>query len=159
MPYTTAQICLNGHCISSAVDMYPEEAQPFCEKCGAKTITACPKCGAPIRGVYCEKNCGFIPELDKAPAYCLQCGSPFPWTQSALDIAVALIEEDDSLSGIERKQMIETLPDVISETPKTKLAVIRLKKVLSVVSSFTADGLRQFAIEFGCELVKKQLGL
>ena len=55
--------------------------------------------------------------------------------------------------------MIETLPDVISETPKTKLAVIRLKKVLSVVSSFTADGLRQFAIEFGCELVKKQLGL
>lgn len=55
--------------------------------------------------------------------------------------------------------MLESLPDIISETPKTQIAVVRFKKALAKVGSFTADGLRQFVIDFGCELAKQQLGL
>lgn len=69
-----------------------------------------------------------------------------------------MIREDNELSEIERKNLEESLPDIISETPKTKLASIRIKKALLTAGEFTADALRQFVIDFGCELAKKSLG-
>ena len=159
MPYSTAQICLNGHCISDAVDRYPEGSQTFCEKCGAKTITECPNCGTKIKGSYYEEDASYIGFSYHKPAYCQYCGSPFPWTRSALEAAAELIKEDEGLPAIEQERLLEILPDIISETPKTNLAVARIKKVFVSIGSFAADGLGQFAIDFGCELAKKQLGL
>lgn len=36
--YLTAQVCLNGHMVTSAVEHNPELMQDYCSKCGAKTI-------------------------------------------------------------------------------------------------------------------------
>jgi hypothetical protein len=48
--YDTAQVCLNGHAIKDTVIKHPEHNKDFCDRCGAKTITACQVCNASIRG-------------------------------------------------------------------------------------------------------------
>lgn len=156
--YRTAQICLNGHCITSSADVYPQHQQNFCDQCGAPTIMECPACHTPIRGYY--DSPGVIGSLGyDVPAYCYHCGKQFPWTESAMEAVAALVMEDEDLQDATKKALVDSLPDVISETPKTNLAVVRVKKALLSAGKFTVEGLRQFAIDFGCELVKKQLGL
>lgn len=156
--YHTAQLCINGHMITDKFDSHSELSKPFCPKCGARTITNCPSCNAPIHGDY---DCG-IPVIG-APyhidSYCYACGNPYPWTESAIKNATLIIEESEELSDTLKSSMIETLPDVITETPSTNLAVVRMKKCLASAGKFTADALRQFVIDFGCELAKKSCGL
>lgn len=57
----TAQICFEGHVITVGITIRPEEMQPFCARCGVKTITACPQCGSPIRGVHQLSGVTFYP--------------------------------------------------------------------------------------------------
>lgn len=152
-----ATICQNGHLqIKSSLgskDMY-------CEKCGGKILTRCPACNTPIREWQEDDDVLFIgyPSMDK-PLYCRECGKPYPWTQSAIEATVLMIHEDEELSELERKNLESSLPDLISETPKTKVATIRVKKALLTAGTFTAEALRQFVIDFGCELAIRSLGL
>lgn len=152
--YHVAQICLNGHMITDSSDTYPELCSPYCPKCGAATITACPSCGAPLPGDY---DCGIPIIGSQAPvnAYCHQCGKPYPWTESAIESTKQVILEEESITEPVKNAAIETLPDLISETPKTNLAVVRIKKILSSAGKFTSDAVRQFVIDFGCELAVK----
>lgn len=157
--YLTAQVCLNGHMITSSIERNPEQKQDYCSKCGAKTITNCPNCAAPLRGELYDDDCviiGYTPSVD---AYCPKCGTPFPWTSSAIENAALLIQEEEELSNQLKASTIESLPAIVTETPATNVAVVRIKKCLASAGKFTAEGLRQFVIDFGCELAKKSLGL
>ena len=44
----TMQVCLKGHVINAGTQKYPQYNKDFCDLCGAKTITNCPNCNAPI---------------------------------------------------------------------------------------------------------------
>lgn len=156
--YHTAQVCLNGHMINDNVDEHPESNQNFCSKCGAKTITACPSCNAKIRGDY---ECGVvvIGGLTSVDSYCYNCGAAYPWTEAALQNTTLLIMEEEELSEQLKQSIVTSLPDIITETPGTNLATVRIKKCLASAGRFTADALRQFVIDFGCELAKKSLEL
>jgi hypothetical protein len=77
--YDIAQICLNGHVINDSTYQFPEGNKKFCQRCGKPTIVSCQDCGCPIRGNY-------IAVVDPAshytaPAYCEDCGEPYPWTE------------------------------------------------------------------------------
>ena len=48
--YDLAQICENGHVANSSARDYPISNQDHCDKCGSRTITACPACETEIRG-------------------------------------------------------------------------------------------------------------
>lgn len=150
-----AHICKNGHVL---IERRPIAGNTYCETCGAEMLEKCPSCQSAIREWHINAAYLGTPPYER-PAYCKNCGKPYPWTAAALESSAMLIEEDDELSAELREKAIETLPDIITETPKTNLAVVRLKKVLAAAGKFTADSLRQFAIDFGCELAKKQLGL
>ena len=156
--YRTAQICLNGHMINDSYEKYPESNKNFCPQCGAKTITQCPSCGAKIHGYY---DCDVVVVGSETPveSYCYNCGEPYPWTKSAIENATLLIQEEEKLSERLKVTVVESLPDIITETPKTNLAVVRLKKCFASAGKFTADAIRQFVIDFGCEFAKKSLGL
>lgn len=148
--------CTNGHTLITYSWINGEE---YCEKCGAKMLDKCPACNAPIK----EWDYGGMavlgtPKYERA-AYCKNCGNPYPWTQLAMEVASELIGEEDAFDEAQRGKLISSLPDIITETPKTQVAVIRFKKAILAVGKFTADGLRQFVIDFGCELAKKQLGM
>ena len=149
--YEVAQICLNGHCINSNANSFASFNSAFCPICGAETTMSCSKCKAPIRGKY--------PGIEKyvVPNYCHNCGKPYPWTESAIQAAAELLTLDDNLSIEETQILVDALPDLLSETPKTQLAVAKFKKFLSASGRFTVDGVRQFAIDFGCAYVKSEL--
>lgn len=156
--YHTAQICLNGHMITDRVNEHPELSQSYCSHCGAPTITRCPSCNARLHGDY---DCDVLTFDESTPveSYCYNCGKPYPWTESAIQNTSQMIMEEESLTNSVKNAMIESLPDIISETPKTNLAAVRLKKGLSSAGKFTAEAIRQFVIDFGCELSIKLLGL
>jgi predicted nucleotide-binding protein len=74
----TMQVCEAGHLITRFGVSQPESLQKRCSKCGAKTITACPKCNATIPG---HKHYPGVAYVDSAPLpdYCNECGEAFPW--------------------------------------------------------------------------------
>lgn len=156
MQYDVALICGNGHLITANLCMNPEDHEAFCSQCGAPTISECPHCHKKIKGRLADEF--FITEYD-VPAYCIYCGEPFPWTTNAIESTALIIREESSFNEQEQNALIEVLPDIIVETPKTNLAAVRLKKCLASAGKFTAEAVRQFALDFGCELAKKSLGL
>lgn len=151
MNYYPAHICDNGHPVSTSA---PTCDDRYCSICGAAVISSCPDCHTMIRGHRYGASGYYI-----IPAYCTACGKPFPWTDKAIQSAIALLAEDENITEDECNRLIEVLPDAISETPKTQLAAVRFKKALKYVGTFTAEGIRQFLIEFGCELMKNRLDL
>jgi len=157
MGYKIAAICKNGHDISSYLDsIVPDEK--FCSTCGSEVITTCQECNTPIRGKHVEPHIIDCTPYH-VPAYCYACGAPFPWTQAALDAAKEVILEEDAMDEGQREKLIASIPDILTETPKTQVATVRFKKALATAGKFTAEALRQFVIDFGCELAKKQMGL
>lgn len=94
--YRTAQICKNGHVITSNTN-YTAHLSNFCPECRAETITFCPNCNAPIRGQYDVPGVigisTYIP-----PKYCHHCGHPFPWTESTLNSISELLDMQDQLT-------------------------------------------------------------
>ncbi|WP_373485710.1 DUF2321 domain-containing protein [Acetobacterium malicum] len=156
--YQNAQICLNGHCITSDCSLI-NLMQKYCDKCGAVTIEKCPSCQAKIHGDYEVPDVLCFSAEYTPPSYCHECGNPYPWTQSAIESISLLIEEEEDFSQDQKNKLVESLPDLVSETPKTNVAIVRMKKALLSAGQFTAEGIRQFTIDFGCELVKKSVGL
>ena len=151
-PYHIAQVCTSGHLITDCFDVLEYERRNFCPKCGAPTITKCPACGSEIYGAIEGSRCDTTVD-----AYCGFCGTPFPWTSAALQSAKAIIEEAPELSDELKANTSGSLSDILVETPGTNLAIVRLKKVLQCAEKFTCDALRQFVIDFGCELAKRSL--
>jgi hypothetical protein len=78
--YRHAAVCKRGHVVTSDVSL-SGLATPHCEKCGAEVLTACPtrECGRPIRGRYKVDGVVDLVTKYKAPQFCADCGSPFPW--------------------------------------------------------------------------------
>lgn len=148
-------ICRSGHVLIAS---HRISGQEFCEECGAIMLEKCPSCQSVIKEWHIDAIYFGVPSY-KLPAYCKSCGEPYPWTKSALEAATDIVAEEKELSNIEQKKLIDALPALIVEKPNTQLAVVRLKKAFQTASSFTVEALRQFVIDFGCELVKKQLGL
>ena len=145
--YLDATICQNGHTVSNNKVV----SDKYCSICGAKTISTCPHCGNPIRGKYKVPNVVSFEDYSP-PKYCYNCGNPFPWTERALETTKLMIAEDKELSDIDKGNLSTSLPDIIIETPNTPLAATRINRAFKVAGKFTADALRQFVIDFGCEL-------
>lgn len=154
--YRTAQICLKGHLISDSADTFPDEQLKFCKRCGKETFMNCPACSEPIHGVTDSQ-----PDYKNysIPFYCHNCGKPYPWTSYALEQVLSSINNDPSVDLQTLQELTESLPEIMSESPSTTIATSRIKKGLLACGKFTAEGIRQFAIDFGCELAKRQLGL
>lgn len=152
--YDVAQVCLNGHLVNSTAEDFPQFNETFCSKCGAKTITACSHCDTRIRG-HLRGSFG-VGELD-LPAFCYNCGKPYPWVEASLAAAKELADEVDGLSPEERQALKGTLDDLVRDTPKTQVAVARFKKIVSQAGRVAAEGLKKVLIDVVTEAVKRQL--
>jgi len=130
MSYDISQICLNGHVINSEVQRYPDFNKEYCPDCGERTIIQCPSCKEYFRGEY--KVDGVIEigfELE-APKFCEFCGSPYPWTESALSAAKELADGLESLNDDEKEDLKQNIDDMVKDTPRTTVAVQKFKKLL-----------------------------
>lgn len=166
--YETAQICESGHLITKHYSLYPAEQKPFCPICSSPTICECPSCHAKIQGClhrideeFNLANCFFDDEfscpepesitrsecLDEnaeyiIPAYCHNCGKPFPWMQANLDEIETLIAMSDDLTGEEKNQLHTLFPNLFTETPHTVSSAITTARLLTKLSPLLKDALK-----------------
>lgn len=154
--YETAQVCMNGHVISSGIETSPETAQKFCDDCGAATITECPKCKTSIRGYHMVPGIMSLADYTLA-SFCHECGAPYPWTETRLNAAKELAAEAEGLSDDERSQLAQSLDDLIADTPRTPVASARFKKLMAKAGTATANAAKQILIEVVTEGVKKAI--
>ena len=153
--YDVAQICRNGHVITSSYNRLPQFRQPFCDKCGGPTINECPACKKPIRGEYFTPDVFALGGEWPAPAFCLYCGRAFPWTQARLDAARALADETEGLNDEERALLKKSLNDLVSDTPNTPLAAQRFKRLVAKAGKGVADTFHKVLVDVLSEAAKK----
>lgn len=154
--YDLAQICENGHVTNDSANEYRSRNQTHCRRCGARTITQCPECKTDIRGYYHWPGVVSIKEY-KAPAFCHHCGEPYPWTAATLRAVEELADEMDALSDDERAVLKQTLPDLVMETPRVRLAETRFKKLMRKAGAEGVEAMRALLTDLVSETVRKTL--
>ena len=154
--YETAQICKNGHVID-AVNELSDLAKSFCPKCGQGIIIKCEQCDSPIQGRIHIDSVISSRRLERSPAYCYNCGKPFPWTVSNLASINELLDLDDKLSDKEKDVIRDCVPDLLAETPKTQVAVVKSKILMKKMGDDTFNAVKVSISGFASETVKKAL--
>jgi len=154
--YDVAQICQNGHVINAMARYYPNINQNYCDKCSAATIMAWPACNTPIRGYYHVPGV-FVSSHFVAPSYCYSCGKPFPWTKVALIAAQELADTLEALSVEERLELKESINHLLRETPRTRVAETKFKKLMRKAGKEAYDGMKSILTDIVSETAKRTL--
>lgn len=156
--YYTAQVCLNGHVVNDNYEISPEFRKPFCTKCGQPTITQCPSCNTNIQGNYHVDGVAFLTTREPtAHAYCHNCGKPYPWTEANLNAISELLELDEQLQESDIATMKEILPDLLTDTPKSKVAEAKYKIIMRKAGRATYEAVKEIIIGIASETIKKSL--
>jgi hypothetical protein len=153
--YDVAQVCQNGHTVNDSYHRFPQHNQPFCSRCGAASITACESCRTPIRGEYDADGVIAIGFTYKPPAYCHNCGQPYPWTGAALQSARDLADELDGLDEQEREALKGTLDDLVRDSARTQVASLRFEKLAAKTGKEGAGMLRDVLVGVVSEAARK----
>lgn len=154
--YEVAQICMNGHVITSLLKEKPVHSQKYCSQCGASTITTCPKCNKEIRGSYYAPN--WVQDYDgiyKKPSFCHNCGTAYPWMDLKLKAARDLSDEFENLTPDERDLLKKSLDDIVRDTPQTTVSALRFKKIATKAGSIAASALKDILVDIASEAAKK----
>ncbi len=156
--YDVAQICLNGHVVNESSQRQPQFNQKFCKVCGAETINACPKCNSNIKGYYhVEGVVDWTGRRINTPFFCIECGKAYPWTEEKVKVAKELALESDNLSDEEKATLSNSIDDLVAETPRTQLAVIRFKKLMKKAGEQAPEYFKDVLKDVISESVKKAI--
>jgi hypothetical protein len=149
--YDDALICGNGHVINNAARTRPVHNAPFCPRCGMQAIEKCLKCDAKIRGGYSHAGLAGY----HAPAFCHACGTAFPWTTTRLQAARDLVLEAAKLTEEERQELGRSLDDLVKDTPRTPVAVLRFRRLVLKAGGIIESGLREALGDIMSERVRE----
>ena len=153
--YDVAQICENGHIVNSMAHDYPSSNQDHCDRCGTPTIMACPSCQTAIRGFFHDPI--GLGSSYATPAFCHKCGIPFPWTAASLQAAEELADELDGLAPEDRESLKKSVHDLVRETPKTRVAETRFKKIMRKVGRDGCESMKALLSDIVSEVVRKTI--
>lgn len=154
--YDVAQICLNGHIINDSSKRYPQYNKTFCPKCGERTITKCLKCDKEIQGRYYTPGVIYL-KIEEPPAFCHNCGNPYPWTEKKIRASHELAQELEELSEDEKKILSLSLNEIIKDAPGAILAATRIKKLFPKLKKAGAEALKEILTDITSETIKKIL--
>lgn len=152
--YDTSQICLNGHIVTETAEQNPNSKRDFCESCGKKTTTQCPKCKSKIEGYHHMSGVAYMSSF-VAPRYCTSCGKPYPWTETKIQALKELADKFNEISTEEREKFKESIDDIVVETPKTEIASNRFKLIFNKISPQSKEIVKQISLSLICESAKK----
>ncbi len=152
--YDTALVCLNGHAINGSSMRLPQFNAKHCDQCGEPGIKECPSCGEPIRGHYWG---GALSIGYDVPRHCRGCGKPYPWTTRSVEAARELIALSDKLNSREKEEFSNAIAEITSDTPKSKVAVQKIRIYSAKAGREIAQGVRDIAVNIASEAVKKIL--
>ena len=154
--YHTAQVCLNGHTITSSIEFSPESAASYCAVCGKATIDRCPGCETCIRGDHHIPGVVAFSEYSP-PNFCFNCGTPFPWMEARSKVAKELAGELTELHASDRDMLKAAIGDLSSDTPRTELAAYRYTKILQKAGRGAREALTSIMMDIATEAAKKLL--
>lgn len=154
--YRTAQICKNGHVITPNTS-YSDFLSNFCPECSAETISTCLYCNTPIRGDYDIPCVIDVSSSYKAPAYCYNCGKPFPWTESKLTSISELLDMQDQLTEDEKQYFMSYLPIIFTETPQSEVTALKLRLLINKLPSEIGSLTKNVITDVISESIKKIL--
>ncbi|WP_127488934.1 DUF2321 domain-containing protein [Paenibacillus ehimensis] len=152
--YDIAEICLNGHVSNDSTKVNPSECKPFCDECGEKTITKCQNCSNDIRGYKINTNYNYS---YKAPAYCINCGLPFPWIAKKLEAALELADLTDDFDDKDKEILSKNLNDLVRDTPRTQVAAIQFKKLVYRLEPHFIEGFKSILYNVLSDPVNKMI--
>lgn len=154
--YDVAQICREGHITNGAVNANPSRSKAHCDKCGAETISNCPRCGTPIRGSYCYQRLG-VPQVNglvKSPAFCEHCGNAFPWTESRIEAGRDLADQL-GLDIPERALLYKSIEELVRDTPRAPAEAVRFKGIVENAQPWGLDAFREILGAVVSDAVKR----
>jgi hypothetical protein len=156
--YDVSQVCLNGHITNDAIHLHSESNEEYCARCGEKTITQCPECSANIRGAKLiqlpRKRPQVCKYLTAAPAYCLNCGKPYPWTESKIVTAIQIFAEFGDLSEEEKGTIEQDITNVAKDIPQAELSAMRIKRIWEKYGKIAYNVIMEFASKTAAEVLK-----
>ena len=155
--YLGAQICLNGHVITSFLDKGEQPRSGYCEECGESTLIVCSDCSSSIRG-NADGMYGVM-ERYVPPKFCYQCGKAYPWTERRLDAARELAMELEGLQASERQELADSIGDIVRDTPRTQVAALRFKRLAGMAAKGAGDILWNLVVDVASETAKKTMGM
>jgi hypothetical protein len=126
--YDAALICPNGHVVNARANTQRQHNQKFCDKCGEAVLIKCAGCSAPIRGRYYGGNMSMPYTV---PSYCFNRGEQFAWSRRKLDL--------------------------MRDTPQTKVAETRFKRLIKKAGNHAYEGMRDILVDVLSEAAKKTL--
>jgi len=159
--YGYAQICLNGHILTYESNEIQIQ-QDFCHTCGQKIINECQNCNTPIKGgiryeSFIDPPYAYYSNPYHRPAYCYKCGHAFPWTISAQLSALELINCATLLNDPEKKELKSSIDNLMIDSPKTSVSIIKFKTYAAKAGTEIAKGLRDILIDLVSEVAKKSI--
>ena len=92
-----------------------------------------------------------------APKYCPECGAPFPWTTASFDALRELAELDDNLDDDDANALVQSAETALTDGPKTKVAALRVKKILGKARETTASAARDLLVDVLAESAKRMI--
>ena len=161
--YDVAEICLNGHIITTTAIGRPERRLPFCRDCGTETVHECASCHRPIQGSYWSDSAADPYPVDDvkprgtvvAPAFCHGCGTAYPWTQAKVRALHDLAMELEGLEPNERESLVASFPDLIADKPQTPVAASQVKRLLGKAGQGAGSLIGKLVIDLVTEAAKK----
>lgn len=153
--YDKAMICENGHLITSSLSIDSRQNQKFCDTCGSSCVTSCKNCNEPIKGSLNQANVVYLDYIYPIPNYCNFCGEKFPWLKKKIEAIEKLIELAPEIDIKDRKMVLEYLPDLSINTPRTELAIITIKKILNKSKKYGKIILEKIITEVAADSIKE----
>ncbi len=161
-PDDVALICENGHVLVTSIGEFPgRPLKKRCDQCGRLGITECPQCKYPITGYRSEEyiNQNFPqPKTWTKPMYCTECGEPYPWLGEMLEAANELADELTDLNDSQRAELKRLFPDLIADTPRTTVAIVKFRRIADVVKGPIKDELIKSTVRMAVDYAKEKLG-
>jgi hypothetical protein len=153
--YDVAQVCPNGHVANATTIRFPEDNKDHCDKCGEKTITACPRCQKTIQGF--NWGGGATTGEYNLPAFCKHCGAAFPWTESKMQAAIDLFLDELAVSEEEKREFEQSIQAVTKDTPAAQVASNRISRSLKKVGEGAKTMILAILKDIASEAAKKTL--
>jgi hypothetical protein len=155
--FTTAAICRHGHVITADIERFGEKVTKFCSQCGAEVGVICRECQTPIHGHYVPPGVPGVGGAFTAPAYCHDCGKPYPWTTEKISAAKDLADEVEGLTPEDRTKLKSALDDITTGGPKAEASAARIKRLLGKATTEIGKALWKASVEIASEAAKKTL--
>ena len=157
--YDVCQVCLNGHIRNDSIKLHPGASEDYCAQCGEKTITQCPECSVEIRGaqfILYRSTPQLCESLNTAPAYCLNCGKPYPWTNSKIMTAIQIFAEFGNLDEEDKKTIEQDIHNIAKDMPQAELSAMRIKRIWEKYSKVGYEIIMEFASRTAAKILKDQ---